>query len=81
MRDALLQIILRLRDDALKDKEGSTVLPSSESLYSSSLSVPPLLPSVQSVGNLGYDHRSEPGSGLGLLSSSSLYGYSSLQVS
>lgn len=80
VRDALLQIILRLRDDALKDKEGGTVLPPSESLYTSSLSVPPLLPSVQAVSNIGYDHRSEPGSGLGLLSSSNLYGYSSLQA-
>ncbi|XP_020587385.1 KH domain-containing protein At4g18375 isoform X2 [Phalaenopsis equestris] len=80
VRDALLQIILRLREDALKDKDGNDALPTSESLYNSSLSVPPLLSSGQGVGNMGYDHRTEPGSGLGLLSSSSIYGYSSLQA-
>ncbi|KAG0494524.1 hypothetical protein HPP92_005518 [Vanilla planifolia] len=68
VRDALLQIILRLREDILKDRENNNSAPANESLYSSSLPVPPILPS-----------RAEPGSGLGLLSGSSLYGYSSLQ--
>ncbi|PKU67397.1 KH domain-containing protein At4g18375 [Dendrobium catenatum] len=80
VREALLQIILRLREDALKDREGSNAVPPIDSLYTSNLSVPPLLPGVQSVSSLGYDHRTEPGSGLGLLSSNSLYGYNSLQA-
>ncbi|XP_057962482.1 KH domain-containing protein At4g18375-like isoform X2 [Malania oleifera] len=81
VRDALVQIILRLRDDVLKDKDGSHN-PSigSDSLYSSGagLSVPSVLPSVPPVNPLGYDQIAESGSGLGLLSSSSLYGYGSL---
>ncbi|KAG0492473.1 hypothetical protein HPP92_005871 [Vanilla planifolia] len=76
VRDALLQIILRLREDILKDRENNNSAPANESLYSSSLPVPPILPSVST---LGFDQRAEPGSGLGLLSGSSLYGYSSLQ--
>lgn len=79
VRDALIQVILRLREDALKDRDGNNSAPQTESLYPSSLSMPPLLSSVPSAGSLGYDHRSEPGSRLGVLSGSSLYGYSSLQ--
>lgn len=83
VRDALVQIILRLRDDALKDRDGSrnpTV--GADSLYTggTGLSVPPLLPSVPPVAPLSYDQRAESGSGLGMLSSSSLYGYGSLSV-
>lgn len=79
VKEALVQIILRLREDALKDRDGNNAAPPTESLYHSSLSVPPILPNVPSVGSLGYDQRSEPGSGLGVLSGSSLYGYSSIQ--
>lgn len=83
VRDALVQIVLRLRDDALKEKDGGRN-PSvgTDPLYSvgSGLSVPSLLPSVPPVASLGYDQRAETGSGLGLLSSSSLYGYGSLSV-
>ncbi|KAK8951242.1 KH domain-containing protein [Platanthera zijinensis] len=79
VRDALLQVIFRLREDALKDREGNNSSTQTESLYPSSLPIPPLLSSVPSVGTLGYDHRSEPGSRFGLLSGSSLYGYSSPQ--
>ncbi|XP_043687736.1 KH domain-containing protein At4g18375-like [Telopea speciosissima] len=83
VRDALVQIVLRLRDYALKDRDsGRNPPPAADSLYSSGsgLSVPSALPSVPSVAPLGYDQRVDSGSGLGMLSSSSLYGYGSLSV-
>uniref|UniRef100_A0A2P2J694 K Homology domain-containing protein n=1 Tax=Rhizophora mucronata TaxID=61149 RepID=A0A2P2J694_RHIMU len=76
VRNALIQIVLRLRDDLLKER-GSGLNPSvgTDAVYSSGMgiSVPPLLPSVPPVASLEYD-RAETVSGLGLLSSSSLYG-------
>ncbi|KAL5771934.1 hypothetical protein ACOSP7_011543 [Xanthoceras sorbifolium] len=84
LRDALVQIVLRLRDDALRDRDvGRNPHVGADSLYSSGtgLSVPQLLPSVPPVASLGYDQRAETGSGLGMLSSSSLYGYGSLSMS
>lgn len=83
VRDALVQIILRLRDDALKDRDGSRNPPvGADPIYSggTGISMPPLLPSVPPVGPLGYDQRADSGSGLGMLSSSSLYGYGSLSM-
>lgn len=82
MRDALVQIVLRLRDDILKDRDGGHN-PSSghDSMYDAGGSghhIPSVLPGVSSVASLGYEHRGETGSGLGLLSSS--YGYGSLPV-
>ncbi|XP_031259276.1 KH domain-containing protein At4g18375 [Pistacia vera] len=83
VRDALVQIVLRLRDDVLKDRDAARN-PSvgSDSMYSggAGLSVPPLLSSGPPVTQLGYDQRAETGSGLGMLSSSSLYGYGSLPI-
>ncbi|XP_010275880.1 PREDICTED: KH domain-containing protein At4g18375 [Nelumbo nucifera] len=81
VRDALVQIVLRLRDDVLKDRDGGrNPPPVSDSLYSggSGLSVPSVLPSVPPVAPLGGYDRVESGSSLGMLSSSSLYGYGSL---
>ncbi|XP_044460748.1 KH domain-containing protein At4g18375-like isoform X1 [Mangifera indica] len=83
VRDALVQIVLRLRDDVLKDRDAAHN-PSlgSDSMYSggTGLSVPPLLSSVPPVTQLGYDQRADTGSGLGMISSSSLYGYGSLPI-
>lgn len=83
VRDALIQIVLRLRDDVLKDKEGARN-PSggSDSIYSSTAghSVPSVLPNVPSVAPLTYEQRAETGGGVGILSSSSLYGYGSLSM-
>ncbi|ONK66051.1 uncharacterized protein A4U43_C06F3660 [Asparagus officinalis] len=81
LRDALLQIILRLRQDVLKDGDGGrSNPPPSDSIYSSSLPVPPVLPSVPSLAPLGYDQRVEgERRGLASFTGSSLYGYSALQ--
>jgi poly(rC)-binding protein 2/3/4 len=83
VRDALVQIVLRLRDDVLKDKDGglnSSVGTDSVYPVHAGISIPSILPSVPPVVPMGYDQRAESGSGLGLFSSSSLYGYGSLPV-
>ncbi|KAF8413556.1 hypothetical protein HHK36_001547 [Tetracentron sinense] len=83
VRDALIQIVLRLRDNVLKDRDdGRNPTAAADSLYSggSGLSMPSILPSVPPVAPLGYDRRVETESGLGMLSSSSFYGYGSLPV-
>ncbi|GAV75031.1 KH_1 domain-containing protein [Cephalotus follicularis] len=83
VRDALIQIVLRLRDDVLKDKESGHNPPvGADSVYpgGASFSMPSLLPSVPPVAHLGYDQRHESGSGLGVLSSSNLFGYGSLPM-
>ncbi|KAL6991497.1 hypothetical protein U1Q18_009610 [Sarracenia purpurea var. burkii] len=83
VRDALIQIVLRLRDDVLRDREGGHK-PSDggDSFYSggSGLSAPSVLPTVPPAASLGYEQRDENGRGLGMLSSSSLYGYESLSM-
>lgn len=84
VRDALIQIVLRLRDDVLRERDNGQNPPiGTESLYSggSVLSLPSVLPSVPPVAaSLAYDQRSENGTGLGMLSSGSLYGYGSFSV-
>jgi poly(rC)-binding protein 2/3/4 len=83
VRDALVQIVLRLRDDVLKDRDrGHNQSAGADSYYSggTGLSAHSVLPSVPPVAPVGYEHRDEAGSGLGMRSSSSLYGYGSLSV-
>ncbi|KAI9396033.1 hypothetical protein POPTR_004G066100v4 [Populus trichocarpa] len=83
VRDALVQIVLRLRDDVLKEKDGglnSSVGTDSVYPVHAGISIPSILPSVPPVVPMGYDQRAESGSGLGLFSSSSLYGYGSLPM-
>ncbi|KAM0952474.1 putative K domain-containing protein [Dioscorea sansibarensis] len=80
VRDALVQITLRLREDALKDKDGSQVAPPADPLYNSSLPVPQILSTVPPLAPLGYDQRLEPSRALGSSSTSSLFGYNSLQA-
>ena len=85
VRDALIQIILRLRDDVLRERDtGHNPSIGAESLYpgSAGLSLPSMMHSVPPVAApMVYDHRAESGAGLGMLSSSSLYGgYGSLSV-
>lgn len=79
VRDALIQIVLRLRDDALKDRDsagGRNTSVGAESLYSG-LSMPSLLPTVPSMT---YDQRADIGNGRPMLSSGSLYGYGSSKL-
>lgn len=85
VRDALIQIVLRLRDDVLKDREdmrnASTGV---DALYAggASLPMPSVFRSVPSGAALSYesyDQRADAGSGMGLLSSSG-YGYGSTSV-
>lgn len=84
VKDALIHIILRLRDDVLREKDiGHNPSTGGESFYSSGagLSFPSMLPSIPSVGAPRvYDQRAEGATGLGMLSSSSLYGYGSMPV-
>ncbi|CAL5354489.1 unnamed protein product [Camellia sinensis] len=83
VRDALIQIVLRLRDDVLKDREGGhNTSAGADSMYSSGtdFSMPSVLPRVPPVAPMGYEQRTESGSGLGMLSSGSLYGYGSLSL-
>lgn len=122
VRDALVQIVLRLRDFVLRDRDGPraasptdslfpgarTTTPATESLFSGSsrsapapdsfysstlrsapvadslysggLSVPSTYSSIPPVAPLNYEQRVETGSGMGMLPSSSLYRYGSLQV-
>ena len=83
LRDALVQIIIRLREDALRDRDSSRSNPTPvDSMYSSSLPVQAILPSVTPVAPIGYDQRAEAErGGIGMFTGgSNLYGYNSLQV-
>ncbi|KAG2577327.1 KH domain-containing protein At4g18375-like [Panicum virgatum] len=90
LRDALVQIVLRLREDVLKesvdsqnsDRDGKLSVATTDSLYGSSLPLPALLPHShsQQISPLGYDRRGETERGLEVFPRSSSYGYSSLQV-
>ncbi|KAK3430717.1 hypothetical protein EUGRSUZ_E02424 [Eucalyptus grandis] len=80
VRDALVQIVLRLRDDVLKEKDGGHSHSVAADSLGSGHSVPSALPSVRPVPSLSYDQKADMGSGLGMLSSSSLYGYGSLSM-
>lgn len=80
VRDALIQIVLRLRDDVLKEKDGGYNPSAGADSLGSGRSVPSALPSVRPVPSLSYDQKTDVGSGLGMLSSSSLYGYGSLPM-
>ncbi|CAN8267332.1 unnamed protein product [Cochlearia groenlandica] len=94
VRDALIQIVLRLRDDVLRDREiGSRNQPparsennnyfSSGSSNNAGLALPPsFMSSVPQVASVNFDRRQETGSSIGMLSSSAgLYGYGSFPAS
>lgn len=88
LRDALVQIVLRLREDVLKDRmdrrsserDDKLTVTTTDPLYASSLSLPALLPYGQQVAPMGYDGRGENERGLDIFPQSRSYGYSSLQV-
>ncbi|XP_071735843.1 KH domain-containing protein At4g18375-like [Rutidosis leptorrhynchoides] len=66
VRDALVQIVLRLRDDVLKDRDsGPRTSSRNDPMYvgAGGLPVPSILPSVSSLAPLDYDHRDETRSG------------------
>ncbi|GFP81168.1 kh domain-containing protein at4g18375 [Phtheirospermum japonicum] len=82
LRDALIQIVLRLRDDVLKDREDiHNSSAGAEVYYPGGASIPAssVYRGVSSNAALGYEPRADTGSGLGLLSSSA-YGYGSLSM-
>lgn len=91
MRDALVHIVLRLREDALRDRDETVnssrdnmsskpALPSVDMLYPSSGL--PLSSGVPSAPHINYDRRTtlDVDRGLGIYPSTGLYGYSSLPV-
>ncbi|KAK3121412.1 hypothetical protein QOZ80_8BG0652670 [Eleusine coracana subsp. coracana] len=88
LRDALVQIVLRLRDDVLKDRvdrrsserDGKLKIATTDPLYASSLPLPAVLPYSQEVAPLGYDRRGETERGLDIFPRSRSYGYSSFQA-
>ncbi|WOL00448.1 hypothetical protein Cni_G09161 [Canna indica] len=88
LRDALVQIILRLREDALKDKDvnqsarkdSNQSVPAVDPLHSSSMSVPQVMPTIPSLGPLSYDQRAETERSLGVFPGNNLYGYNSMQA-
>ena len=83
VKDALVQIVLMLRDNVLKERDGTpNPFVGTKSLYSdgSGLSMSSFLPSVPPVAPLGYAQRADSGSGLGMISFSGLYGYGYLPV-
>uniref|UniRef100_A0A0E0LS79 K Homology domain-containing protein n=1 Tax=Oryza punctata TaxID=4537 RepID=A0A0E0LS79_ORYPU len=88
LRDALVQIVLRLRDDVLRDsvdrqnseKDGKLTVATTDPLYASSYPLPALLPYRQHITPLGYDHRGDIERGLEVYPRNSSYGYSSLQA-
>ncbi|XP_047251782.1 KH domain-containing protein At4g18375 isoform X4 [Capsicum annuum] len=83
VRDALIQIVLRLRDDVVKGREGN-LNPSAgaDSLRSggTGFSFAPVLPNVSPAAPLSYEHRVETGNGVGMRSSGSRYGHESLSM-
>lgn len=79
VRDALIQIVLRLREDVLKDRDGG-YNPSAVAASSAGLSVPSILPSIPSAASLGYHQIAESGSGLSVPFSSGLYGFGALPI-
>lgn len=85
VRDALIQIVLRLRDDILKDREGGHNSSSGADLLHTGgahLSVPSVLSSIPQVTSLRYEQSTETGAGagVGMLSSNSVYGHGLLSV-
>ncbi|KAL1193743.1 KH domain-containing protein [Cardamine amara subsp. amara] len=92
VRDALIQIVLRLRDDVLRDREiGSRNQPPARSenknFFSSGssntgLALPPsFMSSIPQVASVDFDRRPETGNSMGMLSSNvGLYGYGSFPV-
>lgn len=83
VRDALIQIVLRLRDDVIKGREGNhNPSAGADSLRAggTGFSLAPVLPNVPPAAPLSYEHRIETGNGVGMRSSGSRYGHESLSM-
>ncbi|CAH9119248.1 unnamed protein product [Cuscuta europaea] len=81
VRDALIQIVLRLRADVLKEQEGeqkSSAFPDILHASGAHVSVPSVLPSIPQVAPLRYERSTE--SGAGIYSSNIVYGPEFLSV-
>ncbi|KAG5413361.1 hypothetical protein IGI04_000928 [Brassica rapa subsp. trilocularis] len=78
VRDALIQIVLRLREDVLEDRGSvSARNPPSRSDHSG-FTLPPFVSSVPEYASVDFDQRRETGeSSLGMVSSDRFYGYES----
>ncbi|RID78100.1 hypothetical protein BRARA_A00954 [Brassica rapa] len=78
VRDALIQIVLRLREDVLEDRGSvSARNPPSRSDHSG-FTLPPFVSSVPEYPSVDFDQRRETGeSSLGMVSSDRFYGYES----
>ncbi|CAN1141284.1 KH domain-containing protein At4g18375 [Linum perenne] len=78
VRDAIVQIILRLRDDVLKDRDSGHSSATAEPFYSGAhgLPVTSFLHTMPPMNPLGYDRRAEAG----MLSSGSLQAYGPLSI-
>lgn len=82
MRDALIQIVLRLREDVLGDRGGSVSArnPPARSEHSG-FTLPLFVSSVPEYASVDFDQRRETGeSSLGMVSSDRFYGYESFPV-
>ncbi|CAM8932926.1 unnamed protein product [Rhodiola kirilowii] len=73
VRDAIVQIVLRLRDDVLGDRDGDQKPPVPDFLYTEKTVLP--MPAIPQLASSSYDQRSEISSSHGPYSSSNLYGY------
>lgn len=82
MRNALIQIVLRLREDVLGDRGSvSARNPSARSDHSGFTLPPPFVSSVPEYASVDFDQRRETGeSSLGMVSSDRFYGYESFPV-
>ncbi|XP_047313388.1 KH domain-containing protein At4g18375-like [Impatiens glandulifera] len=83
VRDAVVALVFRLRDSALKVWEGSHDMSSGAvPLYAggSAISMPSVMPNIQPMAPMHYEHRNESGNSLGLLSSNSVHGYRSMPM-
>ncbi|CAH8345804.1 unnamed protein product [Eruca vesicaria subsp. sativa] len=78
VRDALIQVVLRLREDVLGDRGSVSARNPPARSDHSGFTLPPFVSSVPEYGSVDYDQRRETGeSSLGMVSSDRLYGYES----
>ncbi|KAF8053223.1 hypothetical protein N665_1448s0008 [Sinapis alba] len=78
VRDALIQIVLRLREDVLGDRGSVSARNPPARSDHSGFALPPFVSSVPEYASVDFDQRRETGeSSLGMVSSDRFYGYQS----